>query len=135
MRLEPQHRYAVLEMGAQRVGELAWLCTIAAPNWSLITNVGSSHLEYFGSQEHIAIAKSELVQVLAPAGLAILNYDDPNVQAMHTKTRARVLYYGTSAQADVRASTIGGDTLQGHSFTLHWFRADFLGFTQIFAAV
>ena len=120
LRLEPQHRYAVLEMGAQWVGELAWLCTIAAPNWSLITNVGSSHLEYFGSQERIAIAKSELVQVLAPDGLAILNYDDPNVQAMHTKTRARVLYYGTSAQADVRASTIGGDTLRGHSFTLHY---------------
>src|SRR5581483_9704887 len=49
LRLEPQHRYAVLEMGAQRVGELAWLCTIATPNWSLITTVGSSHLEYFGS--------------------------------------------------------------------------------------
>jgi len=120
LRLEPQHRYAVLEMGAQWVGELAWLCTIAAPNWSLITNVGSSHLEYFGSQERIALAKSELVQALASDGLAILNYDDPNVRAMHTKTQARVLYYGTLAGADVRASTIGGDTLRGHSFTLHY---------------
>jgi UDP-N-acetylmuramoyl-tripeptide--D-alanyl-D-alanine ligase len=120
LRLEPQHRYAVLEMGAQWVGELAWLCTIAAPNWSLITNVGSSHLEYFGSQERIALAKSELVQALSSDGLAILNYDDPNVRAMHTKTQARVLYYGTLAGADVRASTIGGDTLRGHSFTLHY---------------
>lgn len=120
LRLEPQHRYAVLEMGAQWVGELAWLCTIAAPNWSLITTVGAAHLEHFGSQERVAIAKSELVQVLAPDGLAILNYDDPNVRAMHTKTQARVLYYGRSEQADVRASTIGGDTLRGHSFTLHY---------------
>ncbi len=120
LRLEPQHRYAVLEMGAQWVGELAQLCTIAAPNWSLITNVGSSHLEYFGSQERIAQAKSELVQALTPDGLAILNYDDPNVRAMHTKTQARVLYYGTLPGADVRASTIGGDTLRGHSFTLHY---------------
>ncbi|GAC1618278.1 MAG: UDP-N-acetylmuramoyl-tripeptide--D-alanyl-D-alanine ligase [Ktedonobacteraceae bacterium] len=120
LRLEPQHRYAVLEMGAQWVGELAWLCTIAAPNWSLITNVGSSHMGLFGSQERIAIAKSELVQALTPDGLAILNYDDPNVRAMHTKTQARVLYYGTAEEADVRASTIGGDTLRGRSFTLHY---------------
>lgn len=120
LRLEPQHRYAVLEMGAQWVGELAWLCTIAAPNWSLITNVGSSHIGIFGSQERIAIAKSELVQALSPDGLAILNYDDPNVRAMHTKTQARVLYYGISQGADVRASTIGGDTLRGRSFTLHY---------------
>lgn len=120
LRLEPQHRYAVLEMGAQWVGELAWLCTIAAPNWSLITNVGSSHIGIFGSQERIAIAKSELVQALSPDGLAILNYDDPNVRAMHTKTQARVLYYGMSEGADVRASTIGGDTLRGRSFTLHY---------------
>ena len=120
LRLEPQHRYAVLEMGAQWVGELAWLCTIAAPNWSLITNVGSSHIGIFGSQERIAIAKSELVQALSPDGLAILNYDDPNVRTMHTKTQARVLYYGMSEGADVRASTIEGDTLRGRSFTLHY---------------
>ena len=49
LRLEPQHRYAVLEMGAQWVGELAWLSsTIAKPDWSIITNVGASHLEFFG---------------------------------------------------------------------------------------
>ena len=48
LRLEPQQRYAVLEMGAQWVGELAQLCTIAAPDWSIITNVGTSHLEFFG---------------------------------------------------------------------------------------
>jgi UDP-N-acetylmuramoyl-tripeptide--D-alanyl-D-alanine ligase len=120
LQLEPQHRYAVLEMGAQWVGELASLCTIAAPNWSIITNVGTAHLEFFGSQERIAMAKSELVQALTPAGLAILNYDDPRVCAMHTKTRARVLYYGTSDGAAVRASTIGGDTLRGRSFTLSY---------------
>src|SRR2546427_7656404 len=49
--LKPEHRYAVLEMGAQWVGELTQLCKVAAPNWSMITNVGASHLGYFGSQE------------------------------------------------------------------------------------
>lgn len=116
LRLEPEHRYAVLEMGAQWVGELAWLCrTIASPNWSLITNVGTSHLEFFKSQERIAIAKSELVQALASDGIAILNYDDLNVRSMSMKTQARILYYGFEDGAQVRASSIGGDTLLGEA--------------------
>lgn len=120
LRLEPQHRYAVLEMGAQRVGELAWLCTINRPDWSVITNVGSSHLEFFGSQERIAQAKSELVQALTPEGIAILNYDDPNVRAMSQKTQAHILSYGKAEDALVRASEIGGDTLRGQTFTLSY---------------
>lgn len=121
LRLEPQHRFAVLEMGAQWVGELAWLSnTIACPNWSLITNVGAAHLEYFGSQEQVAIAKSELVQVLSPQGIAILNYDDANVRDMSKKTKAHVLYFGLGEGADVRASDIDGDTLLGRRFTLHY---------------
>lgn len=120
LRLEPQHRFAVLEMGAQWVGELAWLCTIAAPDWSIITNVGTSHLEYFGSQERIALAKSELVRALKPEGLAILNYDDPRVRAMQEKSQAPILSYGTAEDALIRATTIAGDPLRGHSFTLHY---------------
>lgn len=120
LRLEPQHRYAVLEMGAQQVGELAWLSKIAPPHWSVITNVGSSHLEFFGSQERITLAKSELVQALPPDGLAILNYDDPNVRAMSAKTTARVLYYGLAEEAHVRACDLGGDALRGRRFTLRY---------------
>ncbi|HEU5377119.1 MAG TPA: UDP-N-acetylmuramoyl-tripeptide--D-alanyl-D-alanine ligase [Ktedonobacteraceae bacterium] len=121
LRLEPQHRYAVLEMGAQWVGELTWLCeTIARPNWSVITNVGAAHLGYFGSQERVAQAKSELVQALQPEGVAILNYDDPNVRAMREKTVARVLFYGLSPQAHVYADEVTGDPLRGLNFTLNY---------------
>ncbi|HEX6480606.1 MAG TPA: UDP-N-acetylmuramoyl-tripeptide--D-alanyl-D-alanine ligase [Ktedonobacteraceae bacterium] len=121
LRLEPQHRFAVLEMGAQWVGELAWLSnTIARPNWSIITNVGAAHLEYFGSQERVALAKSELVRVLAPEGIAILNYDDSYVRDMATQTEARVLFYGLGEGAEVCGNDIAGDTLTGHSFTLHY---------------
>lgn len=121
LRLEPRHRYAVLEMGAQWVGELAWLSnTIASPDWSLITNVGGAHLEYFGSQERVVIAKSELVQVLKPEGIAFLNYDDSNVRGMASKTEAHVLFYGQDEKAAVRASAIAGDTLFGRSFTLSY---------------
>lgn len=121
LRLEEQHRYAVLEMGAQWVGELAWLCnTIARPHWSLITNVGAAHLEYFGSQERVVLAKSELVEALTADGIAMLNYDDPNVRAMRSKTSARVLCYGLSEEAEVRGSDLQGDELRGYSFTLNY---------------
>src|SRR5438067_3454484 len=121
LRLEPQHRYAVLEMGAQWVGELAWLCnTIARPDWSIITSIGAAHLEFFGSQERVLIAKTELVQALTADGLAILNYNDINVRGMSNKTRAQVLFYGLGDGAEVRGNDIGGDTLFGRSFTLHY---------------
>ncbi len=121
LRLEPQHRYAVLEMGAQWVGELSWLSkTIARPDWSIITNVGAAHLAYFGSQERVVTAKSELVQVLSRNGVAILNYDDPNVRGMREKTEARVLFYGTSEDAGVRGSEVQGDELRGFRFLLSY---------------
>ena len=121
LRLEPEHRFAVLEMGAQWVGELTWLCeTIARPDWSIITNVGAAHLEYFGSQERVIIAKSELVQALTAEGIAILNYDDTNVRGMAAKTRARKLFYGLSQEADIRGSHIHGEALLGLQFTLHY---------------
>jgi UDP-N-acetylmuramoyl-tripeptide--D-alanyl-D-alanine ligase len=121
LRLEPQHRFAVLEMGAQWVGELAWLCeTIARPDWSIITNVGAAHLEYFGSQERVTIAKSELVQALPPHGMAILNYDDPGVRSMQAKTAACVLFYGMNEAASVRGGDLQGDELRGFGFTLSY---------------
>jgi UDP-N-acetylmuramoyl-tripeptide--D-alanyl-D-alanine ligase len=108
-------------MGAQWVGELAWLSnTIARPDWSIITNVGAAHLEYFGSQERVAVAKSELVKVLTQQGIAILNYDDPYVRDMAAQTDARVLFYGLGEGAEVCGSDIAGDTLRGHSLTLHY---------------
>ncbi len=119
LRLEPGHRYAIVEMGAQWVGELTWLCnTIARPDWSIITNAGAAHLEFFGTQEGVIKAKSELVQALTPEGIAILNYDDPNVRNM--KTAAQVLYYGLGEEAEVRGSDIRGDTLRGLGFTLSY---------------
>jgi UDP-N-acetylmuramoyl-tripeptide--D-alanyl-D-alanine ligase len=91
----------------------------------MVTNVGASHLEYFGTQERVAQAKSELVQALTPEGIAFLNYDDPNVRAMNAKTQATIISYGTADDAMVRASAIGGDTLRGRHFTLHY-KGDFI---------
>jgi len=125
LRLRPEHRYAVLEMGAQWVGELTWLAeTIARPHWSLITNVGAAHLGLFGSQERVIQAKGELVQVLPATGVAILNYDDPAVRRMCERTTARVLFYGLAPEAHISGDQINGDPLRGLSFTLHAQGAD-----------
>jgi UDP-N-acetylmuramoyl-tripeptide--D-alanyl-D-alanine ligase len=119
LRLAPQDRYAVLEMGAERVGELNSLCeTIVSPDWSVITTVGTAHLKSFGSIERIAIAKSELVQVLSSEGIAFLNYDDPAVSAMAEKTKAHVITYGQGEGATVRGSELEGDALFGYRFLL-----------------
>jgi UDP-N-acetylmuramoyl-tripeptide--D-alanyl-D-alanine ligase len=119
LRLAPEDRYAVLEMGAERVGELNALCeAITRPDWSLITTVGTAHVKNFGSIERIAIAKSELVQVLSSDGIAFLNYDDPAVYAMAAKTQARVITYGQGEGATVRGSELEGDALFGYRFLL-----------------
>lgn len=95
---------AVLEMGARKQGDIRWLCEIAGPERAVITNVGESHLEVFGSLDGVAAAKGELVEALPDEGIACLNGDDPRVRAMASRTRARVILYGRGADCQVRSS-------------------------------
>ncbi|HEX3270812.1 MAG TPA: UDP-N-acetylmuramoyl-tripeptide--D-alanyl-D-alanine ligase [Ktedonobacterales bacterium] len=118
LRLLPEHRYAVIEMGAQRVGEVAALCRIAPPEIAVVTVVGPEHLEFFGGMAQVIQAEGEIVDALAPDGLAILNADDADVRGMASRTHARILTYGRAEGADVRAVDVKGDTLTGLSFTL-----------------
>ncbi|WP_304985925.1 UDP-N-acetylmuramoyl-tripeptide--D-alanyl-D-alanine ligase [Coxiella-like endosymbiont] len=76
MRLRAEHDYAVVELGANHLGEIAQLAQIAKPNIAIITNAGPAHLEGFGSIEGAAKAKSEIYQRLPPNGIAIVNNDD-----------------------------------------------------------
>jgi UDP-N-acetylmuramoyl-tripeptide--D-alanyl-D-alanine ligase len=116
--LEPQHRYAVLEMGAQWVGEIAMLCRIAPPHIGVVTAVGPAHLQYFGSIEAVERGKSELVRALLEDGLAVLNADDERVRRMAGDTAAHVVTFGRARAADVRALRLSGDPLLGLRFTL-----------------
>lgn len=111
-------RYLVLEMGARGIGHIAYLCGIAPPDVGLVLNVGSAHVGEFGGQQQIARAKSEIVADLPAEGLAVLNADDPLVRAMAAVTRARVLRFGESADADVRVSEVALDALARPNFTL-----------------
>ena len=120
LRLTEDHRYAVLEMGAQRIGEVALLCRIAPPTIGVVTVIGPEHLEYFGSLQNVILGEREIVEALTSDGIAILNDDDPDVRAMADHTRARILRYGRGETADVRALDITGDPLTGMRFTLAW---------------
>jgi UDP-N-acetylmuramoyl-tripeptide--D-alanyl-D-alanine ligase len=124
LRLGAGHERAVLEMGFYVPGEIAFLCDIALPQVGVVTNIGTVHAERAGSQEAIARGKAELIQKLPPApeGIAILNFDDPLVRKMEEKTRARIFFYGLSAEADLWADHVEGLGLDGIRFRLHYQR-------------
>src|SRR5512138_883125 len=122
LRLSSGHQRAVLEMGFYIPGEISFLCDIALPQIGVVTNIGTVHAERAGSQEAIARGKSELVQALppAPAGVAILNFDDPWVRKMEEKTKARVFFYGLSPESHLWADQVVGLGLEGIRFRLHY---------------
>jgi len=119
LRADDQTRFLVLEMGARGVGHIRHLAEIAPPRIGVVLNVGSAHLGKFGSREAIATAKGELVEALPSEGTAVLNADDPLVAAMASRTAARIVTFGESATADVRASDVVLDELGRPTFTLH----------------
>ncbi len=121
LQVTESHRCAVLEMGFYVPGEIALLCRVAKPQVGVVTNVSHVHMERAGSLEAIVAGKTELVEGLpaAPDGVAILNYDEPIVRRMAESTKARVFYYGLSAEADLWASDIEGLGLEGVRFILH----------------
>jgi len=121
LRLGKGHECAVLEMGFYYPGEITQLCDIARPQVGIVTNVGTVHAERAGSQETIAKGKAELVQALpnAPFGTAILNFDDPYVKAMATKTAASIISYGMDPGCDLWADDVESLGLSGIHLTLH----------------
>lgn len=76
LELTEQHKFAVIEMGANHVGEIDYLTAIARPDVALVNNAGPAHLEGFGSLENIAKAKAEIYNGLSENGIAVINQDD-----------------------------------------------------------
>lgn len=115
-------RFLVLEMGARGIGHISYLTDLTPPRIGLVLNVGTAHIGEFGGREQIAQAKGELVESLPPAeagGVAVLNADDPLVRAMASRTKARVILFGESGEADVRAENVRLTGAGQPAFRLH----------------
>jgi UDP-N-acetylmuramoyl-tripeptide--D-alanyl-D-alanine ligase len=101
-RLEDAHQFAVLEMGASKAGDIAYLAGIARPEVALISNIGPAHLEGFGSMEGVAAAKGEIYQALPKDGCAVINGAEPWVDFWRSRNAAdRVLTFGFDSNNDV----------------------------------
>ncbi len=117
--LSPPHQIAVLEMAMYSQGDIRLLAQLTRPRVGVVTAVLPVHLERLGTIERIQAAKQELVEELPAAdGVAVLNADDPRVAQMASATAARVVRYGVSEQADVRAEAISSQGLRGVEFDL-----------------
>lgn len=104
-RLQPSHRYAVIEMGANHSGEIQYLTNIVSPSVALITNAAPAHLEGFGSLDGVAKAKGEIFQGLSDKGIAIINYDDPYYDLWKSYAGVHsIISFGTNQAADVFAT-------------------------------
>ncbi len=113
LRLEEHHRWAVIEMGMNRPGEISALTRMSAPSVGLITNVGASHLEGVGDMEGVARAKGELFAGLAPGSTAVVNLDDERVKALPLAAGVRSFSYGLDPEADLGAENLLADAGTG----------------------
>lgn len=107
LRLNEQHRYAVIEMGANHPGEIAYTSQYAQADVVILNNAGAAHIEGFGSLDGVAEAKGEIIRTLKPDGIAVLNRDDNYFDYWKELAGAKqTLSFGLNEQADIRAEAI-----------------------------
>lgn len=141
-RLAADHQLAVLELGSDHVGEIESLASLTNPRIGIVTAIGAAHLETLRSLDQVAKEKGSLVSALpeSPAGLAILNWDDPRVRAMKDWARADVITAGLEPGADIQAIDVHVG-LDGTSFAVNLenqrieISIPWLGRLRIFAAL
>jgi alanine racemase len=106
--LDPSHRYAVVELGADHPGEIATLAAIARPTVGVVTNVSATHLQYFAGVAQLGEELAKLPALLPPDGIAVLNADDEVTRAMAAETTARTLFFAPCS-ADTASAPIYAD--------------------------
>jgi UDP-N-acetylmuramoyl-tripeptide--D-alanyl-D-alanine ligase len=112
LRLTSEHQAAVVELGTNQRGEIAALAAIASPTVGVVTVVAPVHTEFLGSIDGVREEKAALVRALGADGIAVLNADDPRVASMARECAGRVVTYGVSTAATVRAV---GDVTDGET--------------------
>jgi len=118
LKLEREHDVAVVEMGMSHAGEISALAKIAQPDVGVVTNVAPVHLEFFNSIADIARAKYELIESLPANGTAVLNADDDYVSQFGRGFHGKVVTYGFSASASIRAEQFETRGEQGSAFDI-----------------
>ncbi|MDN3522352.1 UDP-N-acetylmuramoyl-tripeptide--D-alanyl-D-alanine ligase [Halomonas ramblicola] len=119
LELAPEHRQAVVELGANHVGEIAWTVALAEPAVAVITNVTGAHVGEFGGMGRIAQAKAEILAGLPADGVAVLNRDDAYFATWACLAAPReVLDFGLGEEARVGARALACDALGRYAFTL-----------------
>ncbi len=118
----------ILEMGADKIGDIAYLTSFVRCYVGLITSVGEIpvHVEFFQDADHLAREKANLIESLSSNDFAVLNFDDPRVTAMAEKTKATIFSYGVGGRVDLSASQLEEhlENLDDPSFT---FKVDYKG--------
>lgn len=119
LRLEPQHRFAVIELGANHIGEIAYTTAMTKPDVAVVCNVAAAHLEGFGSLQGVAQAKGEIYDGLKEDGIAIVNCDSDFSQYWLDKLATRnIKCFSSSEKLDIWAEDISLDAQARASFTL-----------------
>ncbi len=103
--IEPEHDYAVLDIGASEPGEIAGIADLSAPKVGVITQLGDAHLSSFGGRQGLAETKTELLAALPSSGQAVLA-DDPWLRSLAPRCAAPITWIGTGPQCDLRAADI-----------------------------
>ena len=103
-RAELDTRFLVVEMGADHVGNIAYLCDLVRPDIGVVLMVGTAHAGSFGGVANIARTKGELVEALGPDGIAVLNLDDERVAGMAARTAAPITWFTADERGVARAA-------------------------------
>lgn len=108
LRIKPDTEMAVVEMGANHPNEIAQLCSIANPDFGIITNIGKAHLEGFGSFEGVVKTKNELYDFIRDKkGKAFVNHDNELLMNLSKDIDSNT--YGKDDKADVKASIVSSN--------------------------
>ncbi|HEY2830576.1 MAG TPA: Mur ligase family protein, partial [Thermoanaerobaculia bacterium] len=100
--MRPWHRFAVIELGTQRPGDMRRLARLAKPDIAVVLCVARTHTDKFKDLDETAAEKAELVRALAPRGIAVLNADDPRVRSMAHGRKLRTVFFGSAPECDYR---------------------------------
>ncbi len=109
LRLEPEHEICVVEMGMNHAGEIDYLAEIVEPEAAVITNVGDSHIEHFGSRENILKAKCEVFSHMKQDGFVVLNGDDELLSTLRGKLPFETVWVGGNEGLEYRALSVSSD--------------------------